>query len=128
VSRPVRAGLLYLAIVFAAGFALGTLRVLVVVPHIGELSAVLAELPILLGVSWIACGYAIRRCDVDATFDARGTMGIVAFGVLMAVEFLMANVGFGRSLAEHLSRYAEPAQALGLAGQMAFGAMPLFRR
>jgi hypothetical protein len=128
VSRSVRAGLVYFAIVFAAGFALGTLRVLVVVPHIGELPAVLAELPILLGVSWVACGYAIRRYDVSAAFEARGAMGLVAFGVLMAVEYLMANVGFGRSLAEHLSRYAEPAQALGLAGQMAFGAMPLFRR
>jgi hypothetical protein len=128
VSRSIRAGLLYFAIVFAAGFALGTLRVLVVVPQVGELSAVLAELPILLGVSWVVCGYAIRRCDVDATFDARGAMGLFAFSVLMAVEYLMANVGFGRSLAEHLSRYAEPAQALGLAGQIAFGAMPLFRR
>lgn len=127
-SRPVRAGLVYFAIVFAAGFALGTLRVLVAVPHIGELLAVLAELPLLLGVSWVACSYAIRRCDVGATFDARGTMGLVAFGVLMAAEFLLASVGFGRSPAEHLSRYAEPAQALGLAGQMAFGAMPLFRR
>lgn len=127
-SRPVRAGLVYFAIVFAAGFVLGTLRVLVVVPRIGELSAVVAELPILLGVSWIACGHAIRRSEVGATSDARGTMGLVAFGVLMAAEFLLASVGFGRSPAEHLSRYAEPAQALGLAGQMAFGAMPLFRR
>ncbi len=127
-SHSVRAGLVYFAIVFAAGFALGTLRVLVVAPHIGELPAVLAELPVLLGVSWVACGYAIRRCDAGATFDARGTMGLVAFGVLMVVEFLLANVGFGRSLAEHLSRYAGPAEALGLAGQMVFGAMPLFRR
>lgn len=127
-SRSVRAGLVYFAIVFAAGFALGTLRVLVVAPRIDELPAVLAELPVLLGVSWIACGYAIRRCDVGATFDARGAMGLVAFGVLMAAEFLLASAGFGRSLAEHLSLYAEPAHALGLVAQMAFGAMPLFRR
>jgi hypothetical protein len=46
----------------------------------------------------------------------------------MVVEFLLAKFGFGRSLAEHLSRYVAPAEALGLAGQIAFGAMPLFRR
>lgn len=127
-SRSVRAGLLYFAIVFAAGFALGALRVLVVAPQVGELPAVLAELSLLLCISWIACAYVIRRCDVGAKLDARGMMGLVAFAMLMAAEFLLAYVGFGRSLPEHLSRYAEPAQTLGLAGQMAFGAIPLFRR
>ncbi len=127
-SRPIRAGLVYFAIVFAAGFALGTLRVLVVAPAFGEFAAVLIELPIILAASWFACEFVLRRCAIGPDFDERATMGLVAFGVLMVAEFAMASVGFGRSLTEHLARYAEPAAAIGLAGQMAFGAMPLFRR
>ena len=126
-NRSIRAGLVYFAIVFAAGFALGTLRVFVVAPAFGELAAVLVELPIILAASWFACEFVLHRCAIGPDFEERAMMGLVAFGVLMAAEFVMANVGFDRSLGEHFARYAEPAAAIGLAGQMAFGAMPLFR-
>ena len=46
--------MLYFALVFAAGFVLGTIRTLWAVPWLGVRTAELVELPIMLGVSIIA--------------------------------------------------------------------------
>lgn len=127
-KAAVRAGILYFAIVFAVGFALGALRVLVVAPVTGEFAAVAVELPAMLAVSWVACGRVLRRCDVGAGCDVRTTMCLVAFGLLMIAEFLLWAVLLDRTSSGFFARYAEPAAALGLAAQIAFGAMPLFRR
>ena len=63
-TRAAWAGLAYFGIVFATGFALGTLRVLAVTPRLGENAAVLLELPIILTLSWVACRWLISRFDV----------------------------------------------------------------
>jgi hypothetical protein len=127
-SAAIRAGAVYVAVVFALGFALGTARVLAVAPAIGEIFATAIELPIMLAASWIVCGRCLRRFAVPAVWTARATMGATAFALLMAAEFAVAHFGFGRDLAAHLARYAEPAAALGLAMQLAFAAMPMMRR
>jgi ABC-type uncharacterized transport system permease subunit len=123
-----RAGLVYFAVVFAAGVVLGTLRVLVVAPALGEVAAVVLELPLMLAVSWIACGRIVERLRVPPHWRARAAMGAVAFGVLMAAEAGLAILAFGRSPAEHLVSYRDTAARLGLAGQVAFALMPLLRR
>ena len=69
------AGLAYFAVVFAAGFVLGTLRVLVVAPHLGEIAAVVAELPIMLAVSWIICGWLLGRVALRADRPDRSEHG-----------------------------------------------------
>ncbi len=54
--RAVLAGVLYFGLVFALGFILGTLRVLVLEPRLGSTGAVLLELPVMLAASWLLCG------------------------------------------------------------------------
>lgn len=49
--RATKAGALYAIIVFLIGFILGTIRVLLLVPHMGETTAVISELPIMLAAS-----------------------------------------------------------------------------
>jgi hypothetical protein len=121
-----RAAAVYFALVFAAGFALGTVRVLAVAPCFGELAAVLCETPVMLGVSWLACGAAIRAFGVRGR-GAGLAMGAAAFALLMAAEAALAVAGFGRSPAEFLHAFGSPAGAVGLAGQVAFGVFPLLR-
>ncbi|MCM0020748.1 MAG: hypothetical protein NBV67_12195 [Tagaea sp.] len=123
-----RAGAVYFALIFALGFVLGTARVLAVAPAIGELLATTIELPIMLAASWIVCGWCLRRFDVPAVWTHRATMGAVAFALLMAAEASLSILLAGRSLAEHLARYAETGPALGLVAQFAFAAFPLVRR
>ncbi len=55
-SPALLAGTAYLAIVFAAGFALGTLRTLFLEDDVGWLPGNAIELPFMLTVSWLVCG------------------------------------------------------------------------
>ena len=57
--------------------------------------------------------------------DVRSLMGLVAFAVLMAAEFSLAGLVFGRSLDEQLACYASVPGAIGLAAQIVFAAFPV---
>jgi hypothetical protein len=123
-NAPLRAGALATALVFTAGFALGTVRVLVLAPALGELAAVAIEMPLILTACWFACAFAARRLAVPPDTASRIAMGATAFALLLAAELVLATLGFGRTLAEVAAAWATPAGALGLAGQIAFAAMP----
>lgn len=126
-TRILRAGLACWAMVFAAGFVLGTLRVLLVVPAIGELAAVLLELPLMLVIGWFAARAVTRRWRIGRAGEALAC-GMIAFAVLMATEALLAIALFDRTLAAWLADMGRAPGALGLAGQVAFAFMPLLAR
>lgn len=119
--RAVIAGAVYFLLVFAVGFALGTFRVLVLLPWIGELAAVLLELPVMLGISWILAGRLVARFGVPGAIPARLTMGGVGFALLMVAEMVLAVSLFGQPMAAHLAHYATWPGAIGLAGQAGSG-------
>ena len=50
--RTTKGGALYAIIVFVIGFIFGTIRVLLLVPRLGETNAVIVEAPIILAASW----------------------------------------------------------------------------
>ncbi len=126
-ASVLRGGFLYFAIAFAAGFVLGTLRILVLAPLIGELAAVALELPVMLLVSWFACGGLVRQFSVPALAFPRLAMGALAFGLLMLAEIALSVLAFGRSGAEYLALLQTPSGLLGLSGQIAFAFIPLWQ-
>ncbi len=126
--KSIVAGAAYFAIVFAVGFALGTIRVLGLAPATGETVAVLIEGPFILGASWLACGFVIRRFIIPPDTSSRLIMGAAALGLLLGAETLLGVFGFGQTLADVIARYATLAGALGLAGQVLFGLFPLMRQ
>ena len=115
-------GTVYFAAVFAAGFVLGVLRTLVLVPLLGEWGAVLVELPVILSIAWWVCKRILRRWPLWP--PAAVAMGAIAFLLLMGAEAALSTLLAGRSLAEHLSLYAQLPHQLGLAGQLAFALFP----
>ena len=127
-SKAVAAGVVYFALVFAAGFVLGALRVTALEPRLGGLAAVAVELPAMLTVSWLACGWSLRRLKVAPRVRDRAVMGAAAFALLMTAEAGLSMIAFARPLAEFFAGFATPAGALGLAGQIAFALFPLLRR
>jgi len=125
--RAAAAGAAYFLILFLAGFMLGTLRVLVIAPRLGDVLAVLLELPLMLAASWLVCRSLIRRMAVPADSVSRLLMGLTGFVLLMLAEVALSLFGFGRSLGMQLAALNQPAGLIGLAGQIAFGAIPLLQ-
>jgi hypothetical protein len=123
-AAAIRAGVLYFVVVFAAGFVLGTLRVLALVPALGETAAVALELPFMLAVAWLTCRSLLRRLAVPATVPARLAMGTLAFALLISAELALA-VALGGSPGAALAALATTPGLLGLIGQIAFALMPL---
>ncbi len=87
VKETLKAGMLYFALVFAAGFVLGTIRTLWAVPRLGVRTAELMEAPIMLGVSILAARWVVRLVGVPPLWPRRLAMGCVALGLMLLVEF-----------------------------------------
>ena len=115
----------YFTIVFVAAFALGALRVMVIAPRLGTLAAVLIEVPIVLGVSWVVCVQVVRLFDVPNEWLPRLLMGVLAFLLLMIAEPAIAIFGFGGSLTQYSAGFRSTAGLIGLLGQIAFALIPL---
>jgi len=81
-----KAGAVYFALVFGAGFALGTIRTLWVVPTVGTRTAELMETPIMLVVVVLAAGWIVRRLGVPPVASRRLSVGLVALGLLLIAE------------------------------------------
>ena len=123
-KQALNAGSLYFLGVFAVGFLLGTLRVLVFSGTLDETILVLFELPLMLLVSWILCGKLLSTCKVAAERADRLVMGGLAFGLLMLAEISVSLFGLDRTLSEHLQTLATPGGQIGLFGQLLFGLLP----
>ncbi len=117
------AGSAYFAGVFALGFALGVPRTLLLEPAIGATAAVLVELPLILGFSWWWCRRLLARRMLGV--GGRALMGGSAFALLMLAELALSTLLAGRTPGEHFALYAQARNLLGLAGQLAFAALPL---
>lgn len=124
--RIARAGLVYWAVVFALGFVLGTIRVIWVIPAVGLMPATLLELPIILGASWLAAGWLVRRFAIVGSGEALA-VGALAFAILMAAECALAGVLAGQSPGQWLAGLRQPHALVGLAGQIVFALMPWWR-
>jgi hypothetical protein len=121
----VKAALAYFAVAFAAGFVLGAIREIVVVPRLGGLVAVAIEVPVMLAISWVAATRLVRRFAVPADVATRLAMGGLAFVLLQAAEVALASA-FGTSPTAYVAALAIPRGALGFAAQVVFALIPLF--
>jgi hypothetical protein len=127
--RAFKAGLLYCAVVFAAGFVLGGLRTLYVAPLSGELIAVALEAPVMLAISWSACGWIAERLEVPDEILPRLIMGGVALVCMAAAEAGLALImAGGRPFSDYLLQRSPAALVLGVLAQFAFAVFPVLRR
>ncbi len=123
-SQSFSAALAYVIPVFALAFGLGALRVTMIAPMTGAFLAVALETPLVLAFAWWVAGRVLRRWPLHAR--ARFTMGLTAFAILMLAELATA-LALGQTPARFLAALATAPGALGLAGQIGFGFLPLIR-
>ena len=86
-KETLKAGVLYFVLVFAAGFVLGTIRTLWVVPRLGVRTAELMEAPVMFGVSILAVRWAVRHLGIQPQWTRRLALGCIALGLMLLVEF-----------------------------------------
>lgn len=122
IARTVKAGLAYFAVVFGAGFLLGVLRVLLLVPRFGERYAELAEMPVMFLVVVISARGITRRFAIPPSASARLGMGGLALGLLLACE--LALVLQDRSLADYIASRDPVSGTVYLVMLMLFALMP----
>lgn len=119
-----RAAAAYFALVFGAGFVLGSIRVLFLVPRLGERSAELLETPLMLLVVVLAARFVVRRFSLPRWLALRVGVGVVALVLLLLAELLLAVAIQDRSLPEYIAS-RDPVSGIVYLGALAlFAAMP----
>ena len=122
-----RASFLYFALVMGAGFLLGSVRVLFVVPHLGERWAELAEMPIMAMVIVVAAGYILRRYPEVQTRGRVLVVGFTALALSVSAELVLAVVLQSQSLSEYLASRDKISGSVYLVMLVAFALMPRLR-
>ena len=103
VTQVIKPGALYFALVFGAGFVLGTIRTLLVVPRFGTRMAELMEMPIMLAVTIVAARWTVLRLSVPSMRSARLDMGCIALVLMLIAEFGFVLWLRGLSIREYLA-------------------------
>jgi len=101
--RILKAGIVYFALVFAAGFMLGPVRIFWVVPRVGTRIAELIETPIMLVIAILAARWIVQRFAVPFKVSNRLGMGSLAFALLVTAEFTLVLWLRGLTIREYLA-------------------------
>jgi hypothetical protein len=122
----VKAGVVYFALVFGAGFVLGTIRTLWVVPCIGTRTAELMEMPIMLAVAIVAARWTVLHLSVPMMWSARIEMGCIALVLMLIAEFGFVLWIRGLSIKKYFSTRDPVSGAAYYLLLMVFAIMPRF--
>ncbi|MGC1469258.1 MAG: hypothetical protein WA793_07735 [Sphingorhabdus sp.] len=120
------AGTVYFLILFALGFVLGTIRVLIIAPRLGELAATSAEIPVMLIAAYFTCRRTMHHWHVPHTALTRGIIALWFLILLVLFETLLGKILFGRTMAAQWAVFATPAGLLGLSAQIIAATLPVF--
>jgi hypothetical protein len=115
----------YWLLALALGFALGAVRELALKPLVGASVATLIELPLILSLLWLGCGWIVRRFRVNA-LAPRAVMGGLWFCAFLATEYALGAGLRGWSFAETSAHFVTPQGALGLGGFVCAALFPVW--
>lgn len=119
----IRTAVVYWAVVFAAGFVLGTVRVLWGAATLGEGLFQAIEIALLLALGWVVARRLVRRGWI-AGEGAALTVGALAFALLLAAEAALGLTLFGETLPHWLASLTHPPRLWGLISQNVFALTP----
>jgi hypothetical protein len=119
-----KAALAYFGWVFGAGFLMGSVRVPVLVPRLGERMAELLEMPVMFAVIWFASRWVVRRFALPPAAGVRWRTGLVALALMIGAELSLAILLQNRSLGEYIGSRDPVSGSVYLAMLGVFAAMP----
>lgn len=124
-SHLVRADVVYFALVFGAGFVLGTIRVLWLVPQVGTRIAELLEAPIMFGVIILSARWVTRHFSVPTTASSRLGMGGIALAPILLLDFTVVLWIRGLSFRQYIEEFDPVAGTAYFVMLGVFAVMPL---
>jgi hypothetical protein len=118
-----KAAVVYFALVFGAGFVLGPIRILFIVPRFGVRLAELMEFPVMLVVIALAARWLVRKFQLAAHALL---VGFLALGLMIAFEFTLVLWLRGLTLSEYFRERDPVAGVVYYLILLVFAAMPFF--
>ncbi|MEL7454754.1 MAG: hypothetical protein AAGJ50_15425 [Pseudomonadota bacterium] len=112
--------------IFTAGFVLGVIRTVWLVPRLPEWQAVLIEGPFILVLSWFILQYFVRRRAISVVTSTRLAFGASALVTLWVCEWITTVTLMGEDPSFFFHRLVTLPGAMGLAAQMLIIVMPLW--
>lgn len=122
-GRTLIVALLYFGLVFGAGFVLGPVRVLWLVPRVGERVAELVEAPFMLAVIVLSARFVVRRPPALPPSRLLAS-GLVALGLVVALDLTVVLWLRGLTLGAYLAQRDPVAGSVYAALLVTFGLMP----
>lgn len=114
---------LYFLLVFGAGFVLGTGRILLIVPLVGERVAELLEMPLMLAVIVAAARWVVRH-KLDGRQSSALSVGFVAIGFVLLTDLAVGIWLRGMSATEVFLNRDPVSGAAYYAALLFFAVMP----
>ncbi|MDH5195206.1 MAG: hypothetical protein OEW32_16085 [Nitrospira sp.] len=121
--RILQTAALYFLLVFGAGFVLGTGRVLIVVPLLGERVAELLEMPLMLAVIVTAARWVVRH-KLDGRQSSALSVGFIAMGFVLLADLAVGMWLRGMSAKEVFLNRDPVSGAAYYAALLLFAVMP----
>jgi len=121
-----KVGGVYFAVVFAAGFALGAIRMTWLAPRVGERMAELLETPLMIVVSFLAARWLVRRSRAVNTHVAWLGVGLVALALMLLVEFTVVLWLRGMTLTDYFANRDPLSTAVYFTSLGIFALLPAF--
>ena len=118
----------YFMAVFALGFVLGTVRVLVVTPYVGAFAATVVEAPVMVIAAVGIWGWVSRRAAAPKAWWARWIMVAVFLAFLVAAETGLGAILFGSTASQQWAALTSPAGFVGLGAQLLAALVPVLGR
>jgi len=116
-------GVVYFALVFSVGFLLGIVRVLALVPLVGERWAELAEMPLMLLAIIVAARFVVRRFPAPQRASYLVSGGI-ALLLLVVVELSVVLAIRGLSISQYFAERDPVAGSVYVVMLVVFAVMP----
>jgi len=116
-------GLVYFALVFGVGFVLGPVRVLWLVPRVGERAAELIEAPCMLAAIVLSARFVVRRHPADRRSRLLAS-GIFASLLVVVLDLTVVLWLRGLTIREYVEARDPVAGSVYVGLLVAFGLMP----
>jgi len=122
--QALKAALAYFALVFGAGFLLGTVRVPFLVPRLGMRTAELLEAPVMLCVVFFAARFVVGLFSLPVGAASRLLVGAAALALMLLAEFALVDVLQRQALSAYIASRDPVSGSVYLALLALFAAMP----